>query len=123
MCIRDSNSDEANRSDKHILCSVENKESEQVEVPSSHLNILNGELHCSHNGLNESSHPNSELKGRNTQDDVPKTSVSAGKNVVCSQVSQTEDDNSEALPSKNSPCKATKSNFKKRSNRHTQCHT
>ncbi|RLM69748.1 uncharacterized protein C2845_PM17G02460 [Panicum miliaceum] len=117
------NSDEANRADKHILCSIENKESGQVEVPL-HLNILNSELHCSHNGLNESSHPNSELKGRNTQDDVPKASVSAGKNVVCSQVSQTEDDNSEALPSKNvSPCKATESNFKKRSNRHTQCHT
>jgi len=118
------NSDEANRSDKHILCSIENKESEQVEVPSSHLNILNGELHCSHNGLNESSHPSSELEGRNTQDDVPKASVSAGKNVFCSQVSQTEDDNSEVLPSKNvSPCKATKSNSKKRSNRHTECHT
>jgi len=116
------NSDEANRSDKHNLCSIENTERGQVEVPS-HLNILNGKLHCSQNGLNESSHPNSELKGRNTQDDVPKASVSAAKNVVCSQVSQTENDNSEALPSKNSPCKATKSNFKNRSNIHTQYHT
>ncbi|CAM0147956.1 unnamed protein product [Urochloa decumbens] len=115
------NLDEANRSDKHFLCTTENKEGGQLEVPS-HLNVLNAEVHCSHNDINGSSSPKSGLGGRNTQNDLPKASLSAGKNVVCSQVSQMEDVNREVLPSKNvSPCKATKGSFK-RPNSHTQGH-
>ncbi|CAN6374192.1 unnamed protein product [Urochloa humidicola] len=119
--VSDVNLDEANRSDKHFLCSTENKEGGQLEV-LSHLNILNAEVHCSHNDLNGSSGPKEGLGGRNTQNDLPKASPSAGKNVVCSQVSQMEDVNSEVLASKNvSPCKATKGSFK-RPNSHTQGH-
>ncbi|RCV37171.1 hypothetical protein SETIT_8G041600v2 [Setaria italica] len=105
------NSDEANRSGKHFLCTIENERG-QLEV------------YCSHNDHNESSDPKSGLKGRDTQNDVPKASVSAVKNVVCSQLSQMEDVNSESLPSNNfSPCKATQSSFKKQPNRDTQHHT
>ncbi|CAN6380636.1 unnamed protein product [Urochloa humidicola] len=115
------NLDEANRSDKHFLCTTENKEGGQLEV-LSHLNILKAEVHCSHNDLNGSSGPKSGLREGNTQNDLPKASLSAGKNVVCSQVSQMEGVNSEVLPSKNvSPFKATKGSFKQ-PNSHTRGH-
>ncbi|KAF8641921.1 hypothetical protein HU200_067633 [Digitaria exilis] len=123
-CLVD-NSDEANRSDNHFLCTTESKEGGQLQVPS-HLNILNGGVHCSRNDLDESSNPKSGPKGRSTQNDCPKDLVSVDKNVVCSHESQMEDVNSEAFPSKNvSPCKskATKSRTGKQLNRHTQHHT
>ncbi|CAO2140944.1 unnamed protein product [Urochloa humidicola] len=107
------NLDEANRSDKHFLCTRENKEGGQLEV-LSHLNILNAKVHCSHNDLSGSSSPKEGLGGRNTQNDLLKALLSDGENVVCSQVSQMEDVNSEVLPSKNvSPCKAAKGSFKR----------
>lgn len=119
------NSDEANKSDKHFLCTIDDKEGGKLQV-ASHLNILSGEVHCSRNDLDESSNPKSGLKGRSTQNAVPKASVSADKNVVCSHASQMEDVNSEALPSKKvSPCKskATKSSMRKRLKRPLQCPT
>jgi hypothetical protein len=104
------NSDEANRSAKHFLCTIENERG-QLEV------------YCSHGDLNESFDPKSGLKGRDTQNDVPKASVSAVKNVVYSQLSQMEDVNSDTLPPNNvSPCKATQSSFKKQPS-DTQHHT
>ncbi|XP_062181813.1 ASI1-immunoprecipitated protein 2-like [Phragmites australis] len=133
------NSDEANRPDKHFLCTVDNKERGQSTVPS-YQNTSSGKLHSSCNGLNEggnlckaneSSDPKPALKGnrcgRNLQNDVRRTSVRAGKNVVCRQVSQMEGVNCEALPIKHvGQCKATKSSSKKkhnRPNRHIPRHT
>lgn len=105
------NSDEAHRSDNHLLSTKENKEVGQLNV-LSYPNISSGKVHCSHNDPNESSNGKPTLKGRDLQNHVQKTFVSTGKKGFCRQLQN--DANSEALPSKHdSPCKATKSSFEK----------